>query len=35
LGWKPLYTMEEGLEETISWYRDFFRENKLEREKSD
>ena len=25
LGWKPLYTMREGLEETIAWYREFFR----------
>ena len=25
LGWNPLYTMEEGLQKTISWYRDFLR----------
>jgi CDP-glucose 4,6-dehydratase len=25
LDWAPLYTMEEGLTRTISWYRDFFR----------
>ena len=24
LGWAPLYTMDEGLERTIAWYRDFF-----------
>lgn len=24
LGWKPMYTLEEGLQETITWYRDFF-----------
>ncbi len=31
LGWKPLYTLEEGLEETIDWYRDFFRRREEER----
>jgi CDP-glucose 4,6-dehydratase len=25
LGWKPLYTLEAGLAETIAWYRDFFK----------
>jgi CDP-glucose 4,6-dehydratase len=25
LDWAPLFTMEEGLTRTISWYRDFFR----------
>ena len=25
LDWAPLYTMEEGLTRTITWYRDFFR----------
>ena len=25
LGWKPLFTLEEGLERTISWYRDFLK----------
>jgi CDP-glucose 4,6-dehydratase len=25
LDWAPLYSMEEGLTRTISWYRDFFR----------
>ena len=35
LGWEPLYTMEDSLKETIDWYLDFFRENQLEREKSD
>lgn len=23
-GWKPRYSLEEGLDETIAWYRDFF-----------
>ena len=23
LGWKPLHTLEEGLEKTITWYREF------------
>jgi CDP-glucose 4,6-dehydratase len=25
LGWKPAYDLDRGLEETIVWYRDFFR----------
>jgi CDP-glucose 4,6-dehydratase len=24
LGWQPLYTLDQGLQETISWYRKFF-----------
>jgi CDP-glucose 4,6-dehydratase len=24
LGWKPHYTLEQGLEKTIAWYKDFF-----------
>ena len=24
LGWRPLFTLDEGLAETIRWYRDFF-----------
>ena len=24
LGWRPLFTLEEGLRATIAWYRDFF-----------
>ncbi len=24
LGWHPLYTLDQGLQETISWYREFF-----------
>jgi len=27
LGWRPLFTLEEGLTRTISWYRDFFKDN--------
>lgn len=23
LGWKPLYTMEKGLDQTAKWYREF------------
>jgi len=26
LGWKPLFTLEEGLTKTISWYREFLAE---------
>jgi CDP-glucose 4,6-dehydratase len=26
LGWNPLFTLDEGLERTVSWYRDFLRE---------
>jgi len=26
LGWKPKYTLEEGLKETIRWYQEFFAE---------
>lgn len=25
LGWKPEYTLEEGLKETIDWYKEFFK----------
>ena len=35
LGWRPLYTMEEGLKETIEWYLKFFRDNEAARGKSD
>jgi CDP-glucose 4,6-dehydratase len=24
LGWKPLFTLDEGLKTTIEWYRKFF-----------
>jgi len=24
LGWEPLFTLEEGLTRTISWYREYF-----------
>lgn len=27
LHWKPFYTLEEGLKETIAWYQKFFQEN--------
>jgi len=27
LGWKPLFTVEEGLQRTIAWYTDFLREH--------
>lgn len=26
LNWSPLYTLEQGLERTIAWYREFLRE---------
>jgi CDP-glucose 4,6-dehydratase len=26
LGWKPDYTLDEGLERTIAWYREFLHE---------
>jgi len=29
LGWKPKYTLEEGLKETIDWYTDFFRRHSV------
>jgi CDP-glucose 4,6-dehydratase len=24
LGWRPKYTLEEGLKKTIAWYKDYF-----------
>jgi CDP-glucose 4,6-dehydratase len=24
LGWKPRYTLRQGLQETITWYKDYF-----------
>jgi len=24
LGWHPIYTLDEGLKRTISWYKEFF-----------
>ena len=32
LEWKPAYTIEEGLGETIAWYRDFLAEQDQQRE---
>jgi CDP-glucose 4,6-dehydratase len=29
LGWKPAYSLEEGLEETVVWYQDFFHSQSL------
>jgi CDP-glucose 4,6-dehydratase len=29
LGWKPAYSLGEGLEETVVWYQDFFRSQGL------
>jgi CDP-glucose 4,6-dehydratase len=26
LGWAPAYTLEQGLAETIAWYREYFAE---------
>lgn len=28
LGWKPLFTLDEGLKRTIAWYRDYFSSDK-------
>jgi CDP-glucose 4,6-dehydratase len=28
LGWQPKYSLEEGLKETISWYKEFFKDDK-------
>ncbi len=30
LGWSPLFTLEQGLERTIRWYRDFLASNERE-----
>jgi len=27
LGWKPLYTPDEGLKRTVQWYREFLSES--------
>jgi nucleoside-diphosphate-sugar epimerase len=26
LGWRPLFTLDEGLSRTIAWYDDFLRQ---------
>jgi CDP-glucose 4,6-dehydratase len=28
LGWKAKYSIEKGLEETVKWYRKYFKEGK-------
>ena len=28
LGWQPRYTLDEGLQKTVAWYRDFFSNHK-------
>ena len=28
LGWKPGYTLEQGMAETVAWYRQYFQENR-------
>jgi len=28
LGWKPKYTLEEGLRRTVRWYMEYFNEAK-------
>jgi len=28
LNWKPLFTLDEGLDKTIKWYQEFFRTHK-------
>ncbi len=30
LSWRPKYTLEEGLKKTIEWYKDFFKDNRLQ-----
>jgi CDP-glucose 4,6-dehydratase len=30
LGWKPLCTLEEGLERTIAWYKNFLEARPIE-----
>ena len=30
--WKPLFTLDQGLEKTIQWYVDFFQKNDIEKE---
>lgn len=32
LGWKPVFTLEEGMAETFAWYRDYFASRKAARE---
>ena len=28
LNWKPLFTLDKGLQKTIDWYKDFFRDER-------
>lgn len=29
LGWQPLFNLEQGLQRTVDWYKDFFRNNDI------
>jgi CDP-glucose 4,6-dehydratase len=28
LAWKPAYTLEQGMAETVAWYQQYFKENR-------
>ncbi|MDR1477529.1 MAG: CDP-glucose 4,6-dehydratase [Planctomycetaceae bacterium] len=30
LGWKPIWTLEQGIEQTIKWYRNFYEKNQIQ-----